>query len=447
MASCALFCTAWFAVLAALLWAGFELAEPSLPVNVMGLMSTLSASRVRAAVAMVDVKNPHKADPDVIEAMKANLYGVGFRRFVLQEIGGIVSTALGVTNGPRCYHRAFKSTVQGGPPGSQLRSPVLVVDPPSGRAASNGNVLLYYHGGGFAVGEPEMNIGFYCHISAATNVTVVSVDYRLSPEHAFPAAFDDSLAAALDIVTKGVPTEDGSAPTPVRRLILGGDSAGGNLATGVSVAAATSSVPASSEFDAFDASLLTEQGSSASAMAALRAKLRGTLLIYPLTQVPDPRTGSMRDLSDGHLLTRDAVENFKIMYLRSRAAASVLGRGTPRDEALRRDWRIYPGTHLKSDAGKSDAEALVPTIVVVPQYDVLRDDGISLHKRLADASGQPGKHEFVDVPRATHGFLTTPEYFPVGWMRMVDALEAFTAKALNIKMQGVSSANPSDDEL
>jgi len=106
-----------------------------------------------------------------------------------------------------------KEAVIGGVPG-------LRCHPVSWAENENGPVLLHLHGGGYVIGSPETSVGFLYAMSKAAGAEVVAVDYRMAPEHPFPAAVDDAVAAYQGLLESGISPE---------RLVLTGDSAGGGL--------------------------------------------------------------------------------------------------------------------------------------------------------------------------------------------------------------------------
>jgi acetyl esterase len=209
-------------------------------------------------------------------------------------------------------------------------------------------VLVYLHGGGWLVGNLDSHDVLCRQLALSSQGAVVAVDYRLAPEHPFPAALDDSLtalrwirrhAAALDL--------DGS------RLAVGGDSAGGNLA--------------------------------ASACLALRAggePLPGfQLLVYPVT---DLRQGmpSYTANAQGFGLTRDAMAHYRALYVPEAAQWT--------------DWRASP---LLAD----DHRGLPPALVLTAGFDPLRDEGRAYADALS-AAGVPT--QFVCFERQIHGFFS-----------------------------------------
>ena len=106
-------------------------------------------------------------------------------------------------------------------PSAEGAIPVRRYRPADARAAA----VVYYHGGGFVVGGLESHDDVCAEIAATTRLEVIAVDYRLAPEHPYPACFDDALAASRALAAEGRP------------LVLAGDSAGGNLAAAVCLAA------------------------------------------------------------------------------------------------------------------------------------------------------------------------------------------------------------------
>ncbi|MFI5394205.1 MAG: alpha/beta hydrolase [Candidatus Binatia bacterium] len=191
-------------------------------------------------------------------------------------------------------------------------------------------MLVYFHGGGWVLGDLESHDGVCRALTNAVNCIVVSVDYRLAPEHKFPAAAEDAYAAA-----RWVAENAASLGGDPKRIAVGGDSAGGNLA----------------------------------AVAALMARDRGgplltyQLLIYPATDA-SYATASCRENGNGYLLTVDMMRWFQNHYLRSDA-----DRDDPYAAPLR--------------AG--DLRGLPPALVITAEFDPLRDEGEAYAARLRAA--------------------------------------------------------------
>jgi acetyl esterase len=209
-------------------------------------------------------------------------------------------------------------------------------------------VLVYYHGGGFVVGGLDTHDTLCRTLCNLSGCAVVSVDYRMAPEHRFPAAVDDSLAAA-----RWLQRHASDLRIDPNRMAVGGDSAGGNLAAVVAIAAR----------DAGD------------------LPIRFQLLIYPAT---DQRCGadSHRRNGQGYLLTSASIAYFMQHYL---------GENPPRE-----DWRCSPLLH-------PDLSKLPPAFVLVAGYDPLRDEGVEYAQKLSLA-GSPAA--LVSFERQIHGFIT-----------------------------------------
>lgn len=147
-------------------------------------------------------------------------------------------------------------------------------------AAKDGPVLVFYHGGGWVIGDLETHDPLCAEIARGLGMTVVSVDYRLAPEHRFPAATEDCLAATRWVA--GSPAQIGHKVTG---LVLAGDSAGGNLTAAV----------------------------TRELHGALPAPILVQWLIYPGVDMT-AATGSMEEFADGFLLTMDGMVWFMNHY-------------------------------------------------------------------------------------------------------------------------------------
>ena len=421
--------------------------EPSLPVLALGAISLLSEFN---AQRVLDIQHAHSVDGEVpddkLDAMESRLFSTRVVRPWIQTAASKLATATGLTAGQRCNARVFESRIATGRPaadGGSMR--VRIYDPVAGRDAAEGRVVVYFHGGGFTFGELGMNEGLHCALSEEASATVVSVEYRLAPRHPFPAAHNDALAAVVDVIRAGVPRRNGQARSAAKKIVVGGDSAGGNLATGILAAAAMlpGGPPAAATLFP-DASLkwLAEPPSppvaawnadaAATVAASLRERVVGGLLVYP-TALASVNRGSMVDRSDGHLLTRGAVRAFWEIYYRGKG---IQARGTPwlanttifTDANLVVDRRAQPGGALRAvlEAGRALDWTLPPTLSLLPQYDVLHDDGVALVEILRRATPQdPARHAVTHIPRATHGFVSVPEFFPETWPLAKDSAVAF----------------------
>ena len=208
--------------------------------------------------------------------------------------------------------------------------PLRVYRPAGVPASTPLAVLVFFHGGGWVIGDLETHDVLCRQLTAGSGVSVVSVDYRLAPEHKFPAAVDDAWAA-----TRWVVAHAGELAVDASRLAVGGDSAGGNLAAVVALLA---------------------RGKGAPAIAV-------QVLIYPVTDLVG-ETRSYRDFAEGYLLTREGMRWFIAHYLTAEAEAA--------------DWRASP-IRAQSIAG------LPPALIVTAGFDPLRDEGEAYAERLRDA--------------------------------------------------------------
>jgi acetyl esterase/lipase len=207
-------------------------------------------------------------------------------------------------------------------------------------------VLLWLHGGGFVIGNLDTHDSVCRMLAVQADCMVVAVDYRLAPEFKFPAAVDDCHAVLRWLASYGA--EIGA---DAKRIAVGGDSAGGNLATVLSI-------------------LARDQGSPPIALQ---------LLIYPCT-APEPETASHHKFSEGYVLSRNSIVWFYKHYLRSQRDAN--------------DFRFAP---LQSD----DLSRLPPAFVLVAGYDPLRDEGVEYSKRLIEAGNRVTLANYEGV---VHGF-------------------------------------------
>ena len=216
-------------------------------------------------------------------------------------------------------------------------------------------LLVFFHGGGFVIGDLDTHDELCRLICRDAEVHVLAVDYRLAPEHPAPAAVDDAYAAYRWAVEHAA--DLGADPD---RVAVGGDSAGGNLAAVVSQLARGDGGP----------------------LPALQ------LLIYPVTHAFHGETRSMTLFAEHFLLTKADMDWFGANYL---GAASI-------DAA---DPRISP---LLAD----DLGALPPAVVVTAGFDGLRDEGDQYAAALV-AAGVPVDH--LQFGTLVHGFAN---FFPLG---------------------------------
>ena len=205
--------------------------------------------------------------------------------------------------------------------------------------------LMFFHGGGWTIGDLDTHDVLCRQLAVGARCAVFSVDYRLAPEHPFPAAVDDCFAATRYVA-------ENAAKLKIRGIAVGGDSAGGNLAATVALLARDAGGPA----------------------------LAFQLLIYPAT---DQRMGSASHERNGqgYLLTREAIRYFRRNYL-------------PNE----RDWSDWRASPLLA---KSHAH-LPPALVVTAGYDPLIDEGRAYADKLRAAGVEVAYREFADM---VHGFI------------------------------------------
>ncbi len=260
----------------------------------------------------------------------------------------------------RAFYRERRTVTQPEPPpiaetrdltadGPHGPIPVRLYHPlPAAQRRSPPAVLVYYHGGGWVIGDLDTHDTLCRELANSAGIAVVAVDYRMGPEHRFPAAVDDCIAA-----TRWVRKHAADLGVDATRMAVGGDSAGGNLAAVVAIAMR----------DAGD------------------VPIRFQLLIYPAT---DQRRGwpSHTTNGQGYLLTADTMAYFHDHYIP--------------DKAMDLDWRASPLLH-------TDLSKLPPALVLTAGYDPLRDEALQYSHKLTQA-GNRCTHILFE--RQIHGFIT-----------------------------------------
>ncbi|WP_244101262.1 alpha/beta hydrolase [Burkholderia ambifaria] len=206
--------------------------------------------------------------------------------------------------------------------------------------------VVYLHGGGFVIGDLDTHDNICRELARGANAVVVSVDYRLAPEHRYPAAADDAIAATRWVIANA--GELGGSDV----VAVAGDSAGGNLAA-----------------------VVTQQ------LHADGVSLAAQLLIYPA--VAGDRSGfpSFKENGEGYLLDVETIAWFERHYVA--------------DGTNPQDARLAP-IHAKDLAG------LPPAVIVTAEYDPLRDEG-EAYGRLLHASGV--KVDTIRCDGMLHGFF------------------------------------------
>ena len=206
--------------------------------------------------------------------------------------------------------------------------------------------LVFFHGGGWVVGDLDTHDHLCRHLAFAGDAVVIAVDYRLAPEHPFPAPLDDCVAAF-----RGARANATDLGIDASRIAVGGDSAGGNLA----------------------AALCLVERDAGHPLPAFQ------LLIYPAVDFTADNA-SLKANATGYLLTSAAMEMFADWYLG--------------DRAIRHDWRASPQLAV-THAG------LPPALVQTAEFDPLRDEGMRYAASLR-AAGAPVTHRLYEG--MVHGF-------------------------------------------
>jgi acetyl esterase len=227
---------------------------------------------------------------------------------------------------------------------------------PQGAAAGPLPTLIYYHGGGFVIGNIETHDSTCRRLANKSRCQVISIDYRLSPEHPFPAPIDDGVAAFRHI-------RDNAAAfgADAKRLAVGGDSAGGAIAAVV-------------------CQVLRDSGQQGPAFQ---------MLIYPATD-SSKQSASRVAFAEGYFLTKDLMDWF---------------------------WKAYvpAGTDLAnlrlSPLLAKDFKGLPPAFVLTAGYDPLRDEGRAYADRLIEAGI---KTTYVNYPGTIHGFFSLTRFLSQG---------------------------------
>jgi acetyl esterase len=234
-----------------------------------------------------------------------------------------------------------------GPDGGEI--PLRLYD--ARRERDAGPLILFFHGGGFVLGDLETHEPFCAELARALDLPVLAVDYRLAPEHPFPAGPEDCIAAA-----RWAAGSPGALGRSVTGLVPCGDSAGGNFAIVVSLALrdAPAAVP--------------------------------VLAQWPIYPAADPAKGypSYKDFAQGYLLTEEGMDWFDDCYRPDKA-----------------DWRYSP--LLKSQEG------MPPTLVVTASLDPIRDQGRAYAAACAEA-GVPVV--FREAKGNIHGFVNLRRAIP-----------------------------------
>lgn len=264
-----------------------------------------------------------------------------------------------------------------GPPGAP-EIPVRVYLPQPRRHPGPRPTVVFFHGGGYTLCGLDSHDATARRLTARSGAAVVSVAYRLAPEHRFPAAVDDAYAALCWAAEQRAAL--GGAPGA---LITAGDSSGGGLATAVALRAREAGGPA----------------------------LALQVLLYPLLDAAQD-TASYRENARGYFLTAAHLRWFWRQYL-----------GPDND-----------GTHpLASPLRAADLSGLPPAHLVTAGCDPLRDEGLAYAERLRAAGVEVAAAHY---PGMFHGFLGFPERLPDAGRALADVAEAIASTAAHRKNVG-----------
>ncbi len=262
--------------------------------------------------------------------------------------------------------------------------PLRLYRPWGADAAAALPALVYFHGGGWTMGDLDTHDVLCRQLCNGAGVVVVAVHYRMGPEHRFPAAVDDCIEA-----TRWVQSQATDLALDATRLAVGGDSAGGNLAAVVALALRD---------------------------AAAVPPLAFQLLIYPATDMRATAASHQRN-GQGYVLTTDTVNYFRGHYMGTDTQA----------QAAWSDWRASP--LLAASHG-----GLPPALVLTAGYDPLVDEG----RQYADALSAAGTRcQYVCFERQIHGF--------VPMSRILDEARTAVALCCAVLRQALFSASATAD--
>jgi acetyl esterase len=236
-----------------------------------------------------------------------------------------------------------------------------------GAPAENGPGLLYLHGGGWVIGNPESHDEICRWFANLAACTVVCPDYRLAPEHKFPAGLMDCAATLTFIVSSA-----GELGIDPHRIAVAGDSAGGNLAAVLALLSRSGNAP----------------------------PIAAQLLLYPNTDAAQT-ADSYRRFSEGFGLTVATMKWFRDHYIRE--AGDIA------------DWKVSP---LRAESLKGAA----PAFIAIASYDILADEGTAYARRLED----DGVRVIIRLwPAQIHGFVSMGKYIPEARQAVEEAVAAW----------------------
>jgi acetyl esterase len=256
--------------------------------------------------------------------------------------------------------KAENFTIPG--PGGEIRArsyaPIAVAGPLP--------ALIYFHGGGFVAGSLESHDGLCRLFASEGGFKVIAVDYRLAPEHRYPAAMDDAWAA-----TQWIEENAAQLGVDAGRVAVGGDSAGGMLAAIVT-------------------QLAREKGG---------VKIACQMLLFPNTQMGG-ETSSLNEFAVGYFLERRAIEYFNSLYLTPDA-----DKNSPKVSPLR----------------AKDFAGLPPAYVMLGGYDPLHDEGLAYAEKLRAAGVKVTVADYADM---VHCFIYLQTVLPQAHDAVAEAAKA-----------------------
>ena len=256
-------------------------------------------------------------------------------------------------------------------PGPGAALPVRIYTPQASPVALP--IIIYFHGGGWVLGNLHSHDNLCRTLAAKTSAIVVSVDYRLAPENPFPAALDDAVTA-LHWVVANAPTFNGDAS----RIALAGDSAGGNLAAALSLHARE------------------QQGPAITAQA----------LLYPAVDLSNLDRPSTLQFAQGLFLTRARMAWFIDQYVP--------------DQAMRSNPLVSPllaGNH----------QHLPPALIITAGLDPLRDEG-EAYAAVLEQAGVATR--LMRIEGVIHGFASMDRWFPES-RQATDLVASFLREQFN----------------
>ena len=350
-----------------------------------------------------------------------------FEQLGLGSVVGVINWSLPKLKrtDPEFDHSRISETVFDGV-GVRVYQPKIVDSDPDGQPA-----LVFYHGGGWAISSAELYDDLIIPIIKGVGILVISVEYRMAPEHIFPIPFDDCLKA-----TKHFLRNTNKYDVNPKRVAIGGDSAGGNLAAAIA---------------------LKLKDDNFTPMPKLQ------LLVYPVLQGLDFSLPSMLQNGQGPLLTRYWLAYYLSMYATGSTKYASAIRNNQHTTAevkqemyttflnhhnVEMDFHYSPYKTPKLDYGDAgmwqelkdvflnpyfspllanNVTGLPEAFVYTPQYDVLRDEGMLYARRLQNA-GVPTTH--VLGTNTLHGICNHSKLYPKEAISCIDAIVDFLAHKL-----------------